>query len=1417
MMDLSKNTLASMEHLIYEAAAIWPERTVIEDSKKSLSYRQLAQICESTKTILHDRGFGPGSRVALYTEKNADALATMLALMASGVAVVVLPYNQSTDLLLSAIKYADVHLLITGGDSPLYGYEGEWLQATTFLNAYEDITPALLGLTLPDDPAYMIFTSGSTGDPKSVVVTHANIMHYTAGLVARLGLKPDNPLVFAHVTMLAADLGYTCIFPTLVVGGKIRLFNDAAVRDPVRFWAEATQAGINYIKTTPTHFRALIEARNNNAAPFDTVILGGEKFSIQLAEDIFSGGITTRLVNHYGPTETTIGAACYVLHSDRDIPAGCQSVPIGSAIGDTVLSLADGDTQGEGELIIQGSGVTAGYYGSAHSASQNFRIIHSPDGAVYKTYHTGDRCRVAAPGVYEFLGRSDRRVKVRGYLVDLSTVEKVIEDQPGVRKATVIEIENAGDKRLAAVLFTHVTDPGFADKIRDHLLEKFPSYTIPAHILTSSAPPVTENGKLNYKAVCDFVMAELNRQAAPTGSQPPSMNDLAARIASLWAGYTGLSAIDATRSFIDAGADSILMMRCVAKLRSEGIPVTVEDMYTYPTPEKLGQALIQRKVDGVLPDRPRSPAEEKALAPMQEWFFAQKMSDYDHWNQALLLKSADPVNVAALARTITHVMENNDMLRQKFSSGRAEGLSDGTNHIAFGVTFLPPGNSGPVITQAALALQKSMSLEHGRVFRVQLFQSHDGGGDRILFIAHHLVVDGISWRVLLDDIATGYKKVCAHENLSAEKRPSFWNWTDMRRRTVAPATSARHPFSRPLSKKFTATGHGVAGLSTCVLAFDRASTDMFLQAARNQEFAQSVLLQSFVDSIGEQFSFCDITVDVEGHGRRDVPGSEDFLSTIGWFTSVSAVTLAAGGVGDFSRRVQQTSAQFKAAVPGDLSVPRADVCFNFLGNFSFPLADSVTWLPSHEPIGSCRSAGGEDAYLMRYTARIVDGELVADLIYNPSQVARDMAESIQSLIGQRLSAFLRQPIAPEITHVSGSTAGMLMLTTINKGRLGIRVVSGKQQRTALLTGGTGYLGAHLLNELASNDQFKIKCLVRAENDSMARTRLLDTYASYFGYEQASDLAQKVDVYAGDISQSLLKLESVDLARVDDVFHVAALTRLLAPYKELSAMNIDGVRNIIGWMHAHGRPNLHHVSTLAISGKNIQTECRDYTEEDFDIGQEFLTPYEQSKFEAEKIVRNTMAMRNKTYIYRMGHVAAHSKTGAFQQNISDNRIYQIAKAYVLMGVAPRLKKETLAFSHVDIIAKSIAGIGADATLPSGTFHVESPHNILHSDLIQAIISCGYDVNVVSLKRFIDNIENAASEGNRTAMMASLWMQRESRNLSYRQDKTIAQLSTLGIHFPKPDVEWFRRALICAMEAEFLPAPNSAMPSKKVQRS
>ncbi|MFW5417689.1 amino acid adenylation domain-containing protein [Nocardiopsis sp. CNT-189] len=1618
--------------LLSRAAAAHPHLPALADGARRYDHRRLDAAAARIADRLHRLGIARGDRVAVLGPRDARLIALLHGVLRSGAAAVPVDPGWSAADTERRLRTVQAALALTADDAApapaACPTETVDLDAEEAAHAGAPGEPPPGAGPRPQDPAYLSFTSGSNGEPKAVAVTHANAAHYALSLRRRLGWGEAEAPRIAHVTTLAADLGHTSWLLAPVTAGSVQVLPDRLVRDPEGFWAELHRTGVSVLKTTPSHLAALLEGRPPGAPALRALILGGETLTRSLAARLLDEGVAERVANHYGPTETTIGAACFLAGASAELPEDEATVPIGTAIGGGALHLLDAAGEpvpdgAAGELHIGGRGVSAGYHGRPEETGRRF-FDHRGE----RVYRTGDLCRRRPEGDLVFLGRADRQVKIRGFRVDLAGVERAIEEFPGVgRAAVVLRTTPAGARPAAAVRLTD----GRAEEdalaaLRAHLHDRLPEYAVPRPLLALRELPLGPNGKVDAERLGAIVDGALEERAfrpeAERGAGPGGADrePTARAIARLWADALGLPGVDPHADVLELGGDSILAMYTIAFLRRRGHTAAFDDFYRNPTPSGLAAAVHEARPA----ERPAAPVRsgEARPAPAQRWLF-RTVPDPRHWNQSALLACGVRVDPAALSAAVREVLRRHPALRRPIGP-QGPGEPRPAEDLE-AVTFSPVRGAADAVAETVegtcAELHRALDPESGLLLRVHLFSGGPGVRDRIALIAHHLAVDGVSWRILLDDLAAAYRAALRGEEAGLPPTADFYRWAADRPPTPDPADAAPQASdpadgapaegatvapapavgasgtSGPADGASAAPGQadgtpavpgpadgataapapadgasaapgqadgtpavpgpadgapGAAAAAGPALPVEGAGGDpepaalvwelgadatarLTARHGRGQRL-EAVLLSAFAAAVADRTGLDAVGIEVETHGRGAAQGGGDHPDTVGWFTAVKRVLLERG-TGDRARAAERAVRE-APELPMDTPGPRPETGFNFLGAFNPPDEPALEWTPAREHAGTARPPAGDLLQRLRMTARIVGGRLVADLVYAWPGTSHPGADRIMAAFAAAVAAEAGAE-APAHARSGASTSGQVMLTgparrppppstealraadssarrppppstealraadssarrppppstealraadpsarrppppstealraadssarrpqpssdevfggAVRPARRaqgpsseGLRAADRSARRSqasseealggadlsarrpppssdealraagpsgrpraahqavreaprVLLTGATGYLGGHLLDALTERGA-RVTCLVRGERDADAARRIGGVRAG-------------TDAVAGDIDREGLGLSPEALAGLRDVqcvVHAAADVRLVAPPAELERTNTAAVRRLLAWIDAEiPGAALHHLSTLAVSGA-VDGPPRRFAEVDLRIGQSFRTPYERTKFEAEEAVRAWAASGRRCYVHRSGHVAAHSRTGAFQHNIADNRVYQLIRGYVLAGAAPRRPEEEFAFSHADTVAAGIAALALHPHAAPGAYHVETPHTVPHDELVAWTAAFGYPIELTG----DDGFAAATARAERTrpveARLAAAWSQAAARNVAVDRSRTVSALERLGVRFAPPTPQWWGSALSWAVGAGFLPPPEGS---------
>jgi amino acid adenylation domain-containing protein/non-ribosomal peptide synthase protein (TIGR01720 family) len=1067
-----------------------------------LTYGELAGRAGRLAAVLRRRGVGAESLVAICLERSLDLVVALLAVLEAGGAYLPLDPTYPPERLGFMVDDSGARVLVSRPElaARLPPHGAQLVAADAGEGGAEDATEAAapLGSDGSDDGsgdgsesggdplAYVIYTSGSTGRPKGVAVTHGDVSRLLAATRPLFGFGPEDVWTLLH--SYAFDFSVWEIWGALAHGGRLVVVPHAVSRAPQELLRLLAAERVTVLNQTPSAFAQLAPAAlagGDGLPDLRLVIFGGEALDPAVLGGWFGrfGETRPRLVNMYGITETTVHATWRPLGS-ADLAAAAS--PIGRPLAHLQMYLLDRHGRlvppgVAGEMHVGGTALARGYPGRPDLAAERFLPDGFGAGRGARLYKTGDLARWRPDGELEFLGRADRQVKIRGHRVELGEVEAALAACPGVRAAAVVARERDGVRRLVA----YVAAPAerTAADLRTRLARTLPEPMLPAAIVRLEALPLTPNGKVDLRALAALPALEDAEDAA--AARAGAAERIAPRgaveelLAGLWAEVLRLPEVGVHDNFFALGGDSILSLQIVARAGQAGCRITPRQLFEHPTIAGLAAAVEQstRQTAG----QSGAPEEDEAagevpLTPIQRWFLDREPADPHHFNQALLLavRRPPPASPAALPRAIAALVAHHDALRLRFRREKGRwrqrrlGPQPGAPPAIPAIPAIPATPATPAITgrqemaridlsalaeervrtavtAAAAAAQRSLDLAAGPLLRA-LWLDLPAGEARLFLAVHHLAVDGVSWRILLDDLATAWRQIGRGEPARLPPRTaSFRRWAERlaeQARTMAakpgepeiafwlaqtaPAPEALlAPPAPPAPPAAGAEDTVATAASVAVELGEEDTADLLraLPAAYGASIADALVAALAATLTGPGGAVC---IDLEGHGREKVGGDRggdlDLSRSVGWFTSLYPVRLVPGDDPRPEAALAAVRRQL-AAVPGRglgygllryLSEhpaaaalrdrPPYPVSFNYLGQLDAALPADSPFAAAGEPVGPSQSPRAGRSHALAVVAFVVAGRLEVTWTYGAHRLAGEVVRRL----AERLLARLRE-------------------------------------------------------------------------------------------------------------------------------------------------------------------------------------------------------------------------------------------------------------------------------------------------------------------------------------------------------------------------------------------------------------------------
>jgi amino acid adenylation domain-containing protein/non-ribosomal peptide synthase protein (TIGR01720 family) len=871
-----------------------PDAVAVVAAGVSMTYRALDEAANRLANLLAGRGVGPGQRVALLLPRSAEAIVAMLAVAKTGAAYVPIdpsvPAARMQFVLGDAAPIAAVttagladrldgcDLTVVDVDDPAVGG-----QRSTALAAPG---PA------PDDVAYLIYTSGTTGTPKGVAIPHRNVTRLLDTLDADLELAGQ---VWSQCHSLAFDFSVWEIWGALLYGGRVVVVPDALVRSPEELHTLLVAEQVTMLSQTPSAFYALqaadaLSPELGGQLKLEAVVFGGEALEPQrLGTWLDNHPGLPRLINMYGITETTVHASFREIAAD-DVDGTVS--PVGVPLEHLGFFVLDGWLQPVpvgvvGELYVAGAGVADGYVGRAGLSA--LRFVACPFGAPgTRMYRTGDLVWWGADGQLRYVGRADEQVKIRGHRIELGEIQAALAGLDGVTQAVVIAREDRpGDKRLVGYV-TGTADPVAA---RTALAERLPAYMVPAAVVVLEALPLTVNGKLDTRALPSPEYHDVDRYRPPADAVEEIL-------AGIYAQVLGLERVGVDESFFELGGDSILSMEVVARARAAGLVCRPRDIFAEQTVARLAgvvQGAVGLVDDGLGP---------VPTTPIMYWLRSMG-GPIELFSQTTVAQAPAGVTEADVVVVLQALLDRHAMLRLRVNDDGAGNWSLQVPEVG-SVDARDCLQSVDVLSDEAVIAARSRLNPAAGVMLSALWVAPER---QLVSIVHHLAIDGVSWRILLEDVNIAWAQ---HHSGQPVELPapgtSFARWAELLAehacrpevleqaqvwRQIA-ATPAALPAVRPEVDTQVSAGNLTAELDT-------ETTHMLLGEAPTAFHAgiHEILLIAFALACAEFLGTgaAPIGIDVEGHGRHDELGPDvDLSRTVGWFTTKYPVALAVGGL-----------------------------------------------------------------------------------------------------------------------------------------------------------------------------------------------------------------------------------------------------------------------------------------------------------------------------------------------------------------------------------------------------------------------------------------------------------------------------------------------------------------------------------------
>ncbi|WP_444997366.1 non-ribosomal peptide synthase/polyketide synthase [Aliikangiella sp. IMCC44359] len=790
--------------------------------------------------------------------------------------------------------------------------------------------------------------------------------------------------------------------------------------------------GVTHIQCTPAFARELLrhESSDNVLPKLDQIMIGGEAFPADLAKSLLAK-MPGEIFNMYGPTETTVWSAISQVKGEL--------ITLGKPIANTQFYIVS--RQNElvpdgvvGELCIAGDGVTKGYY--EREALTLERFIDNPfisaSNSSNKMYKTGDLVRRLPNGHLEYIGRIDAQVKLRGFRIELGEIESQISTHPYV--AEVVVNVFAQSKKLVAYIIAdtniELNDALLSSELRHHLKTVLPEYMIPSDFMFLKTLPLTPNGKVDRKALPEpgMTLTASVDYVAPANEQEE-------KLCRIWESVLDLKQVGVTDNFFNIGGDSILSIRMISLAKKEGLFFEAKQLFEHQTIREL--ALQVSHVNKIIAPQTPSQGEQKLL-PIQKWLLNGKdQVDMSHYNQSVLLTVPTDFDLNVLKQIISVVYHRHDALRLAFMHNNnfwhaeyvdyseKEASLNSALITSVDLAELTESEQQSILAKEGEKAQASLSIEQGHLLSAVLLTNREPQTNQLLLVLHHLVVDGISWRILVEDLVSAYQQIKSGSAVIelAPKTSSFQQWGEFLQNysQSEQLQSEKHYWLEQLSipvpvlpvDHSNVLDNTQATTQLENFAFTEEQTNALLKTCHQSYRTDitEILLSALLMGVKLWSDKSTLRIDMEAHGRENLSEEIDHSETLGWFTSLYPLTLSLDSQFEKSLNIGHTIMGVKEQVRSipnkgigfgvlkylvedetliaDLIGKESSIIFNYLGQFEQSEEAGGLFQPVQDFAGHNVSQARQREYLLSISGQVLNGRLAFTIGYNGLQYNRE--------------------------------------------------------------------------------------------------------------------------------------------------------------------------------------------------------------------------------------------------------------------------------------------------------------------------------------------------------------------------------------------------------------------------------------------
>lgn len=905
----------------------------------AMTYKQLNAKANAIAELVAYYTHEKNPVVGIMIDRSLNSLITMIGIIKAGAVFLPLDGKQPEERVKYILKNSGAEILIkaSNNDIVVVPENGDYITLNINFKLLPDANNIEINIGA-DSLAYIIYTSGTTGKPKGVKVTHKNLANFSLWLAAYGNMGKETKML--HMFSIIFDASIIETFPCLISGGMVRILDDTEKTDPQLLLEEIEGAQTLMI---PSFFRAIFEYAKASGKVhilenFDKLYFGAEALPEDLMKEIYKimPHKLNSVYNLYGPTECTVAATAYQFTETSDL----DNITIGRPINNTeIYILKDNkmcDIGETGEIIIGGRGVTAGYVNNEILTKEKF--IYVPEISESRLYKTGDIGYWLEDGNIKLIGRNDAQVKINGYRIELGEIEQSLRKIDKINDALVLYSND--EKGMLFAAFCVAQSKLDEENIKKELSNYIPQYMIPNNIYQLEEFPYTVGGKLDRHKLIEEYKSKVE----------DSGDDV---VMAIFRKVLNVTKVLTSDDFFEMGGDSIKAIQIVSALRRKGYELKVREILEGRKIDKILERVKKKTVQ--IEYSQEEITGEFSLSPIQKVFFnVMRINNPNYFNQSYMLETDEVIDIDAVKYSLDRITLHHDLLRSVYleKSQKILPFCKGT-HYGLDIFDIDNGNIEEFILKKTEEIERSINIKTGPLMRIGIFRGKKM--NYLFFCIHHLAIDGISWRILIDDFLNCYHgfiekaEYCLPQKSISFKEWSedIWEYADSKElhREIAYWKSVNNKIK---NGKFAGKNvNNEFELSMLEADMDSEHTKHMLYSisdAFNTEI-NDILLAALVRAASKKSGNSTIAINLEGHGREPIHKEAYTDRTVGWFTTEYPVVFE--NVGNESSRDLITVKETLRAIPnkglGYIILQNTypdmftsidpDITFNYLGEF----------------------------------------------------------------------------------------------------------------------------------------------------------------------------------------------------------------------------------------------------------------------------------------------------------------------------------------------------------------------------------------------------------------------------------------------------------------------------------------------------